>query len=407
MTPGIAFFYGGMVRTKHVLTMIMQNFLVIALVSVTWIAVSYSLAFGKGNRLIGDLHFSFLAHMNEAVPGYTGMVIPPLVFVIFQMMFAVITPALITGSTADRWRFDAFVPFVVLWSILVYAPVAHWVFSPLGWAEHIGHTRALDFAGGTVVHANAGAAGLAMALVLGRRRNLPKPPVLPEDRDRMRPHNLPFVMLGTALLWFGWFGFNAGSALTPNGHTADTQLAAYAFVNTNTATAVAMLTWVFIERLTAGRATTLGAASGAVAGLVAITPCAGFVSPVGAMAVGVISALGCGVAVSLKTRLGYDDALDVAGLHLVGGVIGSLGVGLFATTAVNADGSNGLFYHGGLQQLTAQGITVLAVVAYSFVVTYLLGRLLGAILPNGGRVTASQEEEGLDRSLLGESAYAG
>jgi len=397
MTPGIAFFYGGMVRSKHVLTMLMQCFMVMALVSITWIVVAYSLAFGEGNRLVGDLHFGFLSHMDEVVPGYTGtsaMVIPPLIFVIFQMMFAVITPALITGSTADRWRFEAFVPFMIIWSILVYAPVAHWVFSPVGWAEHIGNTRALDFAGGTVVHANAGAAGLAMALVLGRRRGSP---------DEMRAHNLPFVMLGTALLWFGWFGFNAGSALRPSGTTHDTQVAAYAFVNTNTATAMALLTWVLMERLYRGRATTLGAASGAVAGLVAITPCAGFVSPAGAIAVGALSALGCGVAVTMKTRLGYDDALDVAGLHLVGGVIGSLGVGLFATTSVNPAGSNGLFYGGGFQQLGAQAVTVIAVVAYSFMVTLVLGGVLGRMLRN--RVTPEQEEEGLDQSIHGERAY--
>src|SRR5215813_10169914 len=198
MTPGIAFFYGGMVRSKHVLTMLMQSFMVMGLVSVTWIVAAYSLAFGQGNRLVGDLHFGLLSHMDEVVPGYTStgtgaMVIPPLIYAIFQMMFAVLTPALIIGSTADRWRFEAFVPFMVLWSILVYAPVAHWVFSPVGWAEHIGNTKALDFAGGTVVHANAGAAGLAMALVLGRRRGWPT------QQDEMRPHNLPFVMLGAAL----------------------------------------------------------------------------------------------------------------------------------------------------------------------------------------------------------------
>jgi Amt family ammonium transporter len=400
MTPGIAFFYGGMVRSKHVLTMLMQSFMVMGLVSVTWVVVAYSLAFGKGNRLVGDLHFGFLSHMDEVVPGFTGehaMVIPPLIYVIFQMMFAVLTPALITGSTADRWRFEAFVPFMVIWSILVYAPVAHWVFSPVGWASRLG---ALDFAGGTVVHANAGAAGLAMALILGRRRGWP------ERQDEMRPHNLPFVMLGTALLWFGWFGFNAGSELRPSGTTQHTQVAAYAFINTNTATAMAVLTWVLMERLLKGKATTLGAASGAVAGLVAITPCAGYVDPVGAIAVGALAALGCGFAVTMKSRLGYDDALDVAALHLVGGVIGSLCVGLFATKSVNAAGSNGLFHHGGFHQLGAQAVTVVAVVAYSFVVTLILGSALGGIMRNRGRVTPEQEEEGLDQSLHGESAYA-
>src|SRR5205807_5165479 len=248
--------YGGMVRAKHVLSILMQNFVVMALVSVVWVFVGFSLAFGHGNGLVGDLHFAGLGHMREMVPGFTGrhaMVVPPLVFAVFQMMFAVITPALMTGSTADRWRFTSFVPFVALWSILVYAPVAHWVFSPVGWANKAG---VLDFAGGTVVHSNAGAAGLAMVLVLGRRRGWP--------REQMRPHNLPLVLLGTALLWFGWFGFNSGSALRAD------NLAAYAFVNTDVAAAVGLLSWIGIERVRFGKCTTLGAASGAVSGLVAI-----------------------------------------------------------------------------------------------------------------------------------------
>jgi ammonium transporter, Amt family len=389
MTPGVAFFYGGMVRAKHVLSMLMQSFVTIALASLTWVMVGFSLAFGQGNAVVGDLHFAGLRNMDEVLPGFTGthaLLIPPLAFAIFQMMFAVITPALITGSTADRWRFGAFVPFVVLWSVLVYAPVAHWVFSPQGWAEHAG---ALDFAGGTVVHANAGAAGLAMAIVLGRRRGWPG--------EQMRPHNLPFVLLGASLLWFGWFGFNAGSALRPDG------VAAYAFVNTHVSACIGLVAWVCVERLRYGKATTLGAASGAIAGLVAITPCAGFVTPVGAIVVGALSGAGCALAVSVKSWFGFDDSLDVVGVHLVGGVIGSLGVGLFATKAINPNGADGLFYGGGYGQLAAQAVTVVVVVTYSFGMTMLLGTLLGRLV--GNRVPARDEVSGLDLSLHGESAY--
>jgi Amt family ammonium transporter len=391
MTPGVAFLYGGMVRAKNVLSTMMQSYVTMALVSVTWVAVSYSLAFGKGNVFIGDLHFQGLTHMDEVVPGFTGseaQVIPPLAFVVFQMMFAIITPALITGSAAERWRFGAFVPFIVLWSILVYGPVAHWVFSPEGWAHQRG---ALDFAGGTVVHCNSGAAGLAMAVILGRRIGWP--------RERMRPHNVPFTLLGAALLWFGWFGFNAGSALKAD------NIAAYAFVNTNTAAASALLTWVFVERIRYGKPTALGAASGAVAGLVAITPCAGYVDPRGSIAVGMLAGLGCVLAVPLKNRLKIDDSLDVAGLHLVGGVIGSLSVGLFATKAVNPAGADGLFYGGGFDQLTLQAVTVAAVVGYSFFATYFIATLLGVLPSRRNRVQPTSETSGLDISLHGETAY--
>ncbi len=392
MTPGVAFLYGGMVRAKNVLSVMLQSYVVMALVSVIWVACSYSLAFGRGNAFIGDLHFAGLTHMDEAVPGFTGagaQVIPPLVYAVFQMMFAVITPALITGSTAERWRFGPFVLFMVLWSILVYAPVAHWVFSPVGWAARAG---ALDFAGGTVVHCNAGAAGVAMAVVLGRRIGWP--------REQMRPNNVPFTLLGAALLWFGWFGFNSGSALKADG------LAAYAFVNTNTATAAAMLTWLAVERLRYGRATALGAASGAVAGLVAITPCAGFVDPRGSIAVGVLAGLGCVLALPLKDLLNIDDSLDVAGLHLVGGVIGSLAAGLFATKAVNPNGADGLLYGGGTRQLMLQAIAVAVVVAYSFAATYLIGAILGRLTGHHNRVAAKSETMGLDLALHGETAYA-
>ena len=389
MTPGLAFFYGGMVRRKNVLGMLMQNYATIAIVSIVWVVVSFSLAFGGGSGFIGDLHFAGLQHMSEVLPGYVGdfaQVIPPMVFVVFQLMFAVITPALITGSTADRWRFASFVPFIVAWSILVYGPVAHWVFSPEGWLFKLG---ALDFAGGTVVHINAGTAGLAVALVLGKRRGWPK--------EQMRPHNVPFVLLGAALLWFGWFGFNAGSALGAN------NLAAYAFVNTNTATAAALLGWIAVEKIKYGKPTTLGAASGAVAGLVAITPAAGFVSPMGSILIGLLAGVVCALAVSLKNKLGFDDSLDVVGVHLVGGIIGSLCVGLLATTATNSLGANGLFYGGGFSLLGKQAVAVICVMGYSFVMTFIIVKVIGIFTKN--RVTEEEEITGLDLALHGESAY--
>ncbi len=389
MTPGVAFFYGGMVRSKGVLAIVVQGFATLALASCTWALVSFSLAFGKGNGFIGDLHFAGLNHLAAALPGYSGaksLVIPPMVFAIFQMMFAVVTPALITGAAADRWSFRSFMVFVVCWSVLVYAPVAHWIFFPLGWAAKMG---TLDFAGGIVVHANAGAAGLAVALVLGRRRGWPE--------TSMRPHSLPMMLMGAALLWFGWFGFNGGSALGAN------NLAAYAFVNTNLAASTGLLMWMLVERLRFGKPTTLGAASGAVSGLVAITPAAGFVTPTSAMIIGVLAGLGCALAVSVKGWLGLDDSLDVVGVHLIGGIIGSLSVGLFATLAVNAGGANGLFYGSGYTLLTHQAVALAAAVGYSFGVTYVLAKVLDRVL--GNRVSAIDEERGLDLALHGETAY--
>ncbi|HEX6755055.1 MAG TPA: ammonium transporter [Mycobacteriales bacterium] len=389
MTPALAFFYAGMVRAKNALAMLMQNYLTIGLVTAAWAVLGFSLAFGQGSGFVGDLHFAGLANLTDVVPGFTGphaQTIPPMAFALFQLMFAVITPALITGSTADRMRLGALVPFILLWSVLVYAPVAHWVFSPDGWAAKLG---ALDFAGGTVVHSNAGAAGLAMAIVLGRRAGWPTKP--------MHPHNLPFVLLGAALLWVGWLGFNAGSALAAN------NLAAFAAMNTTVAASLAMLAWAAVEKIRYGKATSLGAASGAVAGLVAITPCAGFVSPTGAIIVGIAAGAICALAVSLKTWLGYDDSLDVVGVHLFGGVVGSLCVGLFATTAVNPLGADGLFYGGGYDLLGKQLVTVLAVVVYSFVVTLVLGRLIDRFV--GIRVSPGAESAGLDLALHGETAY--
>jgi Amt family ammonium transporter len=386
MTPGLAFFYGGMVRAKNVLGMLMQNFICIGIVSVLWVAFTYSIAFGGSNTIIGGFHFAGLNHMTEQVPGGIGATIPPLVFVAFQLMFAVITPALITGSTADRWKFGPFVVFVTLWAILVYAPIAHWVFSPKGWLFQRG---AEDFAGGTVVHANAGAAAMAVALVLGKRRGWP--------RDNMRPHNVPFVLLGAGLLWFGWFGFNAGSSLGAN------NLAGVAFINTNTATAAAMIGWLLIEKIRDGHPTTLGAASGAVAGLVAITPAAGFVSPVGSIILGVIAGAVCCACTTLKFKFGLDDSLDVGAVHLVGGVLGALLIGFLGTKDANPLGLDGVFYGGGWKLMAKQGEAVGCTVGYSFVATLIIA--YGINLVWKMKMTEDQELEGMDTVLHNETAY--
>jgi Amt family ammonium transporter len=390
MTPGLAFFYGGMVRAKNVLGMLMQNFVCIGIVSILWVTVTYSIAFGDANSVIGGFHFTGLAHMSEQVPGYTDagspQVIPPLVFVAFQLMFAIITPALITGATADRWKFGAFVVFITVWATVVYAPVAHWVFSPAGWLFKRG---AEDFAGGTVVHANAGAAALAVAIVLGRRKGWPG--------GNFRPHNLPFVLLGAGLLWFGWFGFNAGSELG-----ADTR-AGLAFINTNTATAAAMLAWLGVEKLRDGKATTLGAASGAVAGLVVITPACGFVNPIGSIALGLIGGGACALATSIKGKVRIDDALDVGAVHLVGGVLGALLIGWFGTHTAGGTSVDGVFYGGGFHLLKEQAIAVVAVVAYAFVASLIIAKVIDLIM--GMRVKAEDEDEGMDTTMHGESAY--
>jgi Amt family ammonium transporter len=389
MTPGLALFYGGMVRTKNVLAMLMQNFFSLGLVSVLWALIGYSLAFGGTGHWIGNFDFLGLKDATTAAPGLASLHIPPLVFSGYQMMFAVITPALITGAIADRMRFSAWVWFLGLWSILVYSPVAHWVFAPSGWLLRRG---ALDFAGGTVVHINAGIAALAVVLVLGKRRGWPKHP--------MPPHSLPLTLIGTGILWFGWFGFNAGSALGANG------LAAQAFMNTHLAAAAGMLGWLVIERIRTGHATTLGAASGAVAGLVAITPCAGFVGGLAPIVIGLITGVVCFLAVSVKFRFGYDDSLDVIGVHLVGGVIGSLLLGFFADQTVNAAGRDGVFQGGGFGLLGEQALAVVVTLVFSFVVTYVLCRVLDVVLPGGLRVSDEDEETGLDLTLHSEVAYA-
>lgn len=386
MTPGLAFFYGGMVRSKNVLGMLAQNFVAMGVASVLWVLGVYSIAFSGTGKWFGDFHQFGLAHIWQQATGFEALTIPPLVFCAFQLMFAIITPALITGASADRLKFGAWVIFTALWLFVVYAPIAHWVFSPSGWLFKLG---ALDFAGGTVVHANAGAAALALILVIGKRKGWPK--------ERMRPHNVPFVLLGTGLLWFGWFGFNAGSALSAN------TTSAFAFVNTNTATGAALLAWMLTEKIRDGHATTLGAASGAVAGLVAITPACGFVSPVGSIVIGLIAGSVCALATGLKIKFGFDDALDVVGVHLVGGVVGALLIGLLSTTKTNSAGVNGLFYGGGWTLLGHQTVAVLAVIAYSFIATYVLALLLKKTI--GLRVSEGDEVAGLDLSQHAETAY--
>jgi Amt family ammonium transporter len=390
MTPGVAFFYGGLVRQKNVLGMIMQSFATIGVVSLMWAAIGFSFAFGPGHWL-GGFGLAGLTGTETDLPGghlpgFPHLGVPVLAFAAFQMMIAIVTPVLVTGATAERWRFEAYVVFVALWTVLVYAPITHWVFSPEGWAHRLG---VLDFAGGTVVHANAGAAALAMVWVLGRRRGWP--------REQHRPHNLPLVMIGTALLWFGWFGLNGGSALAANG------VAATAVVNTQLGASAALLAWVGIERTRFGKGTTLGAASGAITGLVAVTPAAGYVTPLGAIAIGLLAGTVCQLAVGLKSWFDLDDSLDVVAVHLGGGMVGTLAVGLFATRSVNPDGADGLFYGGGYRLLGAQLVTVCAVVAYSLVLTGLLGSLTNRLL--GNRVPAREETVGLDLSQHGEAAY--
>jgi Amt family ammonium transporter len=397
MTPGLALFYGGMVRAKHVLAMLMQNFFSLGLVSVLWAVIGFSLAFGGHGGWLGNFQFAGLHDLARVthVPGYEGpysLVVPPIVLMIYQMMFAVITPALITGAIADRLKFSSWVWLLALWSIIVYCPVAHWVFSPSGWLFKRG---ALDFAGGTVVHINAGIAALAVVVVLGKRHGWPDHP--------MPPHSLPLTLLGTGILWFGWFGFNAGSALT----TKDGGLlAGQAFLNTQLAAAAAMLTWLLVERIRHGHATTLGAASGAVAGLVAITPCAGFVGGMSPIYIGAITGVLCCYAIGLKNRLGFDDSLDVIGVHLIGGITGSLLLGLFADKSVNALGANGVFLGGGASLLGNQALAVAATLVYSGVVTFIIVKVLDKLTPGGIRVSEEDESLGLDLSQHSEVGYA-
>lgn len=393
MTPGLAFFYGGMVRSKNVLGMLMQNVFAMGLVSILWAFVGFSLAFGGTNRFIGNFDFAFLRNVvgdvtkAADIPGYGNtLVVPGLAFMAFQMMFAVITPALITGATADRLKFGAYALFIGLWSVLVYSPVAHWVFSPTGWLFRRG---ALDFAGGAAIHINAGIAALVLTLVVGPRRGWMKEP--------MPPHNLPFTMLGMGILWFGWFGFNAGSALTSDG------LPAQALVNTHLAAAAAMLTWLLVEKLRSKHATTLGAASGAVAGLVAITPCAGFVSSMSAVAIGAIAGAVCFLCLRIKQALKFDDSLDVIAVHLVGGLLGSLLLGFFADKSATGVGTDGVFFGGGWGLFADQVVAVAAVLLFSGVVSWIIA--VGIDKTVGLRVSAEDELVGLDQTQHAEAAY--
>jgi Amt family ammonium transporter len=388
MTPGLAFFYVGMVRTRHALGMLMQNFVCLAVVSVTWTVCGYSLAFGTDTLagLVGDLHLAGLEHAAAGVPGYT-LTVPPFAFMAFQLMFAIVTAALLSGAVADRMRFGAYVAFATIWSIVVYAPLAHWSFAPSGWLARLG---LLDFAGGTVVEICSGASALALALVLGRRRGWPG--------EAMPPHNLPLTMLGAGLLWFGWIGFNAGSALAANG------LAAHAAVTTHLAGVGGMAGWLVVEKWKVGRATTLGGASGAVAGLVAITPAAGYIQPLPALLLGALAGAACLFAVRLKFRFRYDDALDVVGVHFVGGVVGTLFVGVFASRAVNSAVRNqGLLLGGGVDQLGRQALGVLAATAWAFGMSWLIAKALDRLI--GLRVSVEDEIAGLDFSQHAETAY--
>jgi len=399
MTPGLAFFYGGMVRTKSVLNMMMMSMVTMGIVSILWVIYGFELAFGHSgdSPWYGGIGFSGFGGMVDELTNNGGVYpIPVLVFAAFQLMFAIITPALISGAIADRAKFTSWAVFVAIWSTVVYFPVAHWVFA---FGNKVGDTvtgtgylagKGLeDFAGGTAVHINAGAAGLALAIVLGKRIGWRK--------ESMRPHSLPLVMLGAGLLWFGWFGFNAGSSLAANG------IAGLAFMNTQVAAAGAVLGWLLVEKIRNGHATSLGAASGVVAGLVAITPACAFVAPWAAVVIGVVAGILCSLAVGLKYKFGFDDSLDVVGVHLVGGIWGSLSIGLFGTHVINSIGLDGIFYGGGTELLAKQALGVGLVAAYSFIATLIIGFAIEKTI--GFRVTREVEVEGIDLKEHAESAY--
>jgi Amt family ammonium transporter len=387
MTPGLAMFYGGMVRQKNVLGTIMQSFFAIALISVQWMLIGYSLAFGPDiHGIIGSLSWAGLSGVGAAPNADYAPTIPHTAFMIYQAMFAVITPALITGAFAERMKFSSFVIFTILWSTIVYDPVAHWVWGNGGWLKNLG---VMDFAGGIVVHATSGVSALAAAVLIGKRKGYP--------HDAMLPHNLPMTVVGAGILWFGWFGFNAGSALSSG------TLSSSAFVATHAAAVSATLIWVLIEVIHRGRATMFGAATGSIAGLATITPASGFVGPMSALAIGLLAGAVCYFALNMKTRLGYDDSLDAFGVHGVGGTIGTLATGLFAQKLINPSGTDGLFF-GNAHALVNQVIGVAVAALYSFVVTIILLKLLEWTM--GARVSAEDEVEGLDLSQHGESGYS-
>jgi Amt family ammonium transporter len=380
MTPGLAFFYGGMVRSKNVLGMLMQNVFAMGIISVIWALIGFSLAFGGDGPLIGNLDFAFMGD----IAGSADLPNGGMAFFAFQMMFAVITPALITGATADRLKFSSYALFIAIWSVAVYSPVAHWVWDSGGWIFDMG---AQDFAGGAAIHINAGIAALMIVAVIGSRRG--------HGTEPMPPHNLPLTVLGTGILWFGWFGFNAGSALAADG------VAAQALVNTHLAAAAGMLGWLAIERVKTGHATTLGACSGAVAGLVAITPCAGFVGEMSPIYIGFIAGAGCYLALRVKEILRLDDSLDVIAVHLVGGLLGTILLGFFGDS--NVSGADGLFFGGGGELLKDQVVAAVGVVVFSGVVSYAIA--VGLDRTIGLRVETDEELVGLDQSQHAESAY--
>ena len=387
MTPGLALFYGGMVRKKNVLSTLMHSWIVIGLMSLQWIVVGYTLAFGPDfHGVIGSLNWLGLNGVGVDPNADYAATIPAIVFMAFQMMFAVITPALISGAIAERMRFSAFVTFVLLWATFVYDPLAHWIWGVGGFLRVLG---ALDFAGGNVVHISSGYSALVAAMILGKRKGLGK--------ESMAPHHIPMTVLGAGLLWFGWFGFNAGSALGANG------LAGMAFVNTNTAAAAAAIAWAVVERLHRGKSTILGAASGAVAGLVAITPGAGFVTPMSSIFIGLVGGTVCYFAISMmKAKFGYDDALDAFGCHGIGGTWGAFATGIFATKTINPAGADGWFY-GNLSLLGIQTESILITVAFSVVGTFIILKAISLVMKL--RVSEDEESTGLDLSLHGEEAY--
>ena len=386
MTPGLAFFYGGMVRRKNMLSVLMQCFIIMCVLSLQWVLFGYSLSFAPAKGFWGGFAWAGLNGVGLEPYADYAATIPHQAFMMFQMMFAIITPALIIGAFAERMKFSAFLVFTLLWATFVYDPLCHWVWGVGGFLRNMG---ALDFAGGTVVHINAGIAALVTAIVIGRRKNL--------DGHTPSPHNLPFVVLGTGLLWFGWFGFNAGSALAANG------IAVNAFVVTNTAAAAAGLSWALLEWKHNGKPTMFGTASGAVAGLVAITPAAGFVSIIPAITIGLLVSVFCFIAVTvIKPKFGYDDSLDAFGVHCVGGIWGALATGLFASKAVNPAGANGLFF-GNPKQLLIQLTAVLVTVVYTTIVTVIIYKLVDLFI--GVRVNEKEELIGLDLTQHRERAY--
>ncbi len=385
MIPGLALFYGGMVRSQNVLSTIMHSMIALGLITVQWVVIGYSLAFGTDyGGVVGGFDYVFLRGVGLEPSAYAST-IPHMVFMMFQGMFAIITPALISGAIAERMKFSTYCVFILLWSTLVYDPVAHWVWGGGGWLLAMG---ALDFAGGTVVHLNSGVSALVLASMIGRRVSYQREPIYPS--------NLPTTMLGAALLWFGWFGFNAGSALAAN------QSAVLAFTTTHIAAGTAALTWTLAEWIHAKKPSMLGTASGIVAGLVAITPAAGFVSPMGALVIGVLAGVVCYMAVLIKRPLGYDDSLDVFGIHGIGGLLGALLTGVLATTAFDPEGASGLL-EGNAAQLGVQAVAVLATAAYAAIVTFIIVKVLD--LTMGLRVEEEEEREGLDVSLHGEQGY--